>query len=139
MAEVTADPATMIFWGGANDDRTSQDSRWDHDLVVNISTASRLEGLEEPEQIIPLLLGVGLDVLQKKEIYEKVWEYTHNEITIEVGPGREYSIFRVFGKISYDDLAQRLKAAGMNGRKPDLTVKVPDIPPVLPDDPTRRR
>ena len=61
-------------------------------LVVNISAASRLKGLVEPEPIIPLLLGADLTAIKKTEIYEKVWEYTHNDITIEVGPGREYSI-----------------------------------------------
>jgi hypothetical protein len=134
MAEVTADLSTLIFWGGKNEDKTNWGSKWNHDVTINVSQASALHGMENPEDLIPILFNAELSAIKKKEIYEQVYEYKMGNIRIEVGHSYEYSLYRVFGDIAYDELANRLSAKGLTARKPEIHVHVPDRPPVLPEE-----
>lgn len=124
--------SNINYWGSPNEDKGNSPVRWTHDFLLNANTVDTSQYLKDPSVLIPYILDCNLEDATKVALYEGVNEYKLNDITIEEIDGFQYTEYKIYGEsFDFDAALARLKAAGANNHKPDLALKIPDVPPYL--------
>ena len=122
----------IIFWGGQNEEKVSGGIKWDHDIQIYLSMAEPCRPLKDYETVIKILTGKDLDDIQKTEIFDGAFEYKSNGLTIEVCQQWECTIAKVWGEgLNYDEISQKLTAAGARQKTPSIEVVMPDRPTLM--------
>jgi len=131
MVQADVNLSNLIFWGGVNEEKSKAPTKWDHDILLNVTYSDKLAPIENPEDIVAIIFGENKESIECEPYYEGVDEYRVRERkgVIEVVRCVEYTIIKIYGEeFDFDEINKRLQSAGMNNRKAKLEIDVPDRP-----------
>lgn len=130
----------IIVWSSENEKKTRSPIRWTHDHIIFATYEDKLTVLKEPEMLIPVIFDMELEAIKSIELYDGVFEYKANDLTVEMIEGIEYSEYKLYGKtIDIDAVIQRLSANGVKLKKPEIPIIIPDRPAVLDEERINRQ
>ena len=141
MAEAGVNLSDIVYWGAINEEKSKAPTKWDHDILLNISFADKLSPVRDVLPIAALILNEDVENIQSEELYEGVDEYRVPEKNeyLEVSRGFDYTIIKVYGEgVNFDEITGRLKSAGLKNQKPQWDVNIPDRPKRLDDEELRK-
>jgi len=122
----------IVIWGGSNEMKSKSPVRWNHDFIIYASYSDTLKTLDNASVLIPQIFGKPIEEIHSKELYDGVYEYKTNEITVEVVDGIEYTEYKLYGtNIDFDAIVQRLVMSGAQMKKPVIPIVIPDRPEVV--------
>jgi len=129
------DFSNVMVWGLQNEEKSHRWMRWDHDFLLFATYKDKLTVLEDPTIILPHIFDRNIEEVESRELYDGVYEYKINGLTVEMIDGFEYSEYKIYGKdVDFDAIINRLVAAGATHKKPDIPIVIPDRPPVVDVD-----
>jgi len=137
MAEVGINYSNIIFWGELNEDKSKSPTKWNHDILINFTYANKSIPLDDPDDIISILLNEDKENIEKSFLYEGVDEYKikGKKGFAEVSKGLEYTIVKLYGKdFDLEEITSRLTDSGAKNKKPHLEIEIPDRPKLLDEN-----
>lgn len=131
MAVADVKLSEIIFWGEINEDKSKTPTKWDHDILLNVSNAGKVSPVEDIFPIVGIILDEDPDNISKEMLYDGVDEYraAGKKEYVEVAKGLNYTIVKIYNcGQNLDEIAGRLKSAGIKEQKPSWDIEIPDRP-----------
>ncbi|MCK4967049.1 hypothetical protein KAS50_08455, partial [bacterium] len=141
MASAVVNLSDIVYWGEINEEKSKAPTKWDHDILINISFSDKLSPVKDILPIAALILNEDEENIQSEELYEGVDEYRAAEKKeyIEVSRGYDYTIIKIYGEgLDFNEITGKLNSAGLKNQKPQWNIDIPDRPKRLDDAELRK-